>query len=353
MKINSLHYLRGILALGVMFYHYYSWPLGYGYYLNANNVLSRLGNYGVSMFFILSGLTLYHVYSRKNIFGKKDLKNYFIKRFFRIFPLLWIATLICIIFTKETYDLKTIVLNLSGLFGFTESNVAILKVAWSVGNEIVFYCSFPVLLFLLQQRSFVFKLIPVALFILSFYYGIVHVSATADDKLFFHIYYSPLNQIFFFIGGMLIGFFSEKKVFPEWLLFSLLILSALVLLFYPVFGTFANLISGNYRILFSIACFAICFTLYKISFNFPVKAHFVFYTFGAISYSIYLLHPIVENQLLAPWVWLESRFTDSFNAQWFFPVMVVECIVLSYFSYRYIEKPCMNLGNKLLSHKDD
>ena len=348
MKVNSLHYLRGILALGVMVYHYSSWPLGYGYYLNANNIICRFGNFGVSLFFILSGLTLYHVYSGKTIFDAKNLKNYFIKRFFRIYPLLWITTTISILFTREIYDLKTIVLNLSGLFGFTESNFAILKVAWSIGNEIVFYCAFPILLLLLQQRNLIFKLIPVLLFLLSFYYGVAHVIRVTDDKLFSHDYYSPLNNFFFFIGGILIAFFTEKRSFPKWLLVSLLSVSVLLFLFYPVSGALSNLLTGNHRLLFSFMCFAICFTLYKLPYTLPSKLHSVFFMFGTISYSIYLLHPIVVNQLLAPWIWIESHYTDSFNPQLFFPIVLVECIVLSYFSYRFMEQPSIKLGNKLL-----
>jgi exopolysaccharide production protein ExoZ len=349
MKINSLHYLRGLLALGVMLYHYYSWPLGYGYYLDANNILSRFGNYGVSLFFILSGLTLFHVYSGINMRVLKNLKSYSLKRFFRIYPLLIITTIICAVFTKEHYDFKTIVFNLSGLFGFTESNIAIHKVAWSVGNEIVFYSVFPVLLFLLQQRNFVFKLIPVLLFFVSFYYAIVHVIPIADGELFFHNYSSPLNHLFLFIGGVLIGFFTEKKCFPKWFLISLLVISVAIFLFYPVSGSMGNLICGFPRVVFSIMCFAICFTIYKLAFTFQSKAHSVFFALGTISYSLYLLHPIVVNQLLAPLIYLESRYCEFFNAQWFFPIVIVESILLSYFTFRFIEKPSLKFGDKFIS----
>src|ERR1700746_1718864 len=175
MKINSLHYLRGLLAIGVMIYHFCSGILQYKYYYNADSILVRVGNYGVSLFFILSGLTLYHVYSSENFFSKKKLKKYFVKRFFRIYPLFILTTIFCVVFARQVYDLKTIALNLSGLFAFTNSFIPIHKVAWSVGNELVFYSAFPILLLCLQQRYWILKLVPLILFLFLFYYGVTNI----------------------------------------------------------------------------------------------------------------------------------------------------------------------------------
>jgi exopolysaccharide production protein ExoZ len=51
----SLDILRGLSALGIMIYHYLGWILGH---FGASNTLGRFGVYGVSIFYILSGLTM-------------------------------------------------------------------------------------------------------------------------------------------------------------------------------------------------------------------------------------------------------------------------------------------------------
>ncbi len=58
-RVESLDYLRGLLAVSVMIYHYVAWS---GVELGADTVLGRLGIYSVSTFYILSGLSLGLVY---------------------------------------------------------------------------------------------------------------------------------------------------------------------------------------------------------------------------------------------------------------------------------------------------
>ena len=59
-RIYSLDYLRGITALAIMFFHLTSWTFGK---YNAEDLMGRIGLYGVSVFYILSGLTLSLIYS--------------------------------------------------------------------------------------------------------------------------------------------------------------------------------------------------------------------------------------------------------------------------------------------------
>ena len=60
-RIYSLDYLRGIMALLIMLYHYFSWHYS-GF--DSSDFMGRIGVYSVSMFYILSGLTLYVVYKK-------------------------------------------------------------------------------------------------------------------------------------------------------------------------------------------------------------------------------------------------------------------------------------------------
>ncbi len=82
-RIESLDYLRGIMALSVMLFHYYSWAFGS---LDASSLLSKLGIYAVSIFYILSGLSLSIVYVNRSA-NKFNCYEFLLKRIFRILPL--------------------------------------------------------------------------------------------------------------------------------------------------------------------------------------------------------------------------------------------------------------------------
>jgi len=74
-RLNSLDYLRGIAAFGIMIYHYSSWTFGR---FHADNFMGRVGVYGVAIFYVLSGLTLFHVY-HEIMKPKYFLRNYLLE----------------------------------------------------------------------------------------------------------------------------------------------------------------------------------------------------------------------------------------------------------------------------------
>jgi len=81
MRIKNLDFLRGLASVGIMMYHFTSWSFGL---LSATSFLGRVGIYGVSIFYVLSGLTLYAVYSNKLDATYSGLKLFYTKRFYRI-----------------------------------------------------------------------------------------------------------------------------------------------------------------------------------------------------------------------------------------------------------------------------
>ncbi|MCB0760440.1 MAG: acyltransferase family protein, partial [Flavobacteriales bacterium] len=73
-RLYNLDYLRGLAAFGIMIYHYLTWTLGK---FSADDFLGRLGVYGVSVFYVLSGLTLYYVYFHKMQPTRQELVSFF------------------------------------------------------------------------------------------------------------------------------------------------------------------------------------------------------------------------------------------------------------------------------------
>lgn len=88
------------------------------------------------LFYVLSGITLSYIYASQLTLSKADLLDFHTKRFFRILPLLWLATGISILLSKHVPNTPDLVLNLTGLFGLFKWNTYFATGAWSIGNEL-------------------------------------------------------------------------------------------------------------------------------------------------------------------------------------------------------------------------
>ncbi|WP_143530088.1 acyltransferase family protein, partial [Rodentibacter trehalosifermentans] len=137
-RISSLDYLRGLCAFSIMIYHYMLWT---GYKVDANDFISRMGIYGVSVFYILSGLTLYIVYKDRNFLDKSEWLSFFKKRVLRILPLFSLVTILtfCLSRNFSYLSFKILFLNITGLFSIFSSSEYIATGGWSIENELFFY----------------------------------------------------------------------------------------------------------------------------------------------------------------------------------------------------------------------
>ena len=232
-RLYNLDYLRGLAAFGIMIYHFISWTSGK---FTADTFMARLGLYGVSIFYILSGLTLYYVYFNKMKPSMVEVKSFFKKRIFRIFPLLWLVTIIAIIISRKTPNFYDLFLNLSGLFGFIKWDTYFSTGLWSIGNELVFYAFFP--FFILFTKSFkpAMTLLSIALLGFFLYFAFFKLDPNLTIEEQWRDYINPLNQVFLFFLGFLIGYFFQKVQMSSKLVITLLVLGISVFIFYPANG---------------------------------------------------------------------------------------------------------------------
>lgn len=351
-RLYNLDYLRGLCAFGIMIYHYLSWK--YGNFSSAS-FFGKLGLYGVSIFYVLSGLTLYYVYYKKLEFKKLSVFTFFKKRFFRIFPLLWlvnIASLTHLYFFEEYFPSPIVIfLNFTGLFGFVGWWAYLATGAWSIGNELVFYVFFPFFIYLTKHKKLLMILLSVILFAIYLYFAFEKIQPNLSISAQWKDYVNPLNQVFLFLGGFLLGkFFIEQKI-NNFTVLCILAMSFLAFIFYPVYGDGVNLITGKERITFTLLCFTICLGFYKLSIKLPIIIHKPLTLLGEMSYSIYLLHPIV-------WKFFNDLIFNSQNREYkniigggYADYQVVMCltitIIISYYVYKYFELYFMRLGRKI------
>ena len=78
-RIDSLDYLRGLAALGIMIYHMHLFTFGE---VDSSTVLARVKIYDVSIFYVLSGLTLCVVHLNNFHFTKQGLRRILCKTLF-------------------------------------------------------------------------------------------------------------------------------------------------------------------------------------------------------------------------------------------------------------------------------
>ncbi len=340
-RLSSLDYLRGLAAFGIMVFHYSMWTYGFA---KGGDFIGKIGIYAVPFFYIISGLTLYHVYYTK-IGGPsiKGLKDFAIKRIFRIFPLYWLLGFATMAIEKSDLSLSSVILNLTGLFGIIHWENNICYGGWSIGNELVFYLFFPVFIFLSKRSKISFYIFSLLLLLIYLWFAFIHIDSTKSIIDFWIDYMNPLNQVFLFLGGYLIGFLFSDVHISKFAGILLAITTFLVFIFYPVKDDSIHLISGINRVAFTLMCLTICFAFYKTDFGLPGLVHKLFATLGEISYSVYLVHPIM-------WYVLTHFLQHSFsNLPPLARVLtgITASLFLSLLIYRLFEKYFMRLGAQL------
>ena len=348
-RLFTLDYLRGLAAFGIMMYHYLGWSYGH---FDAASFMGRLGVYGVAVFYVLSGLTLYHVYYHKTAIDMSSFKDFFIKRLFRIFPLLWLVMLITTVFiTKDKPGTYELFLNFTGLFSVLEWDEYIGVGVWSIGNELVFYLFFPFFILLSRRNIYLFYTLCAALLALYVYFAFYVLYETQALTSQWAYFINPLNQVFLFLGGYLIGFWFNKWNISRGTSFILIALAALLFVVYPVEGNVIHLVTDSTRLVFTALCFTVCFAFYKLDFKLPAVADYYLKMLGEVSYSLYLLHPIVWFFTKAAFA-LISRYTllPAVPMPYVLAASVIMSLLLSYQVYHRYERFFMLRGKAVARH---
>jgi peptidoglycan/LPS O-acetylase OafA/YrhL len=127
---------RGVACLLVAVYHG-AGLVDHHYGVDPLRGLSRFGFSGVHMFFVISGLIIYHAH-RRDLGDARNAPRYLLKRLVRIYPFYWIAFLALggrKVFSGrlEIGDFLT-----NALF-FSASESLVIAVAWTLAYEMIFY----------------------------------------------------------------------------------------------------------------------------------------------------------------------------------------------------------------------
>lgn len=348
MRVHSIDYLRGAMASSILLYHFVSWSLGGQ---SSETVLGRLGIYGVSTFYVISGMSMFVAY-RKYEWGTNETISYLIKRFMRIAPLFAVATISTIIVLKGinpkyTPTTETLISNLTLAFGFYNPTNYIATGGWSIGNEMVFYYFFPFAAILVRNPAMLIWMI-VGVFGIYSYYAFAVIGKAADMGSAWKDYINPVNQGFLFLAGVTIGklFMDGVRLSQRNALIVLFVVAAVFCL-YPATGNQISIVSGYPRLLFTAICILCVYSSACVSISENSIAHKIMEKLGEISYSMYMLHGAIglaAIRLLAPKMGI-STAEDKFYLLMLGALPTT--IVLSLLVYTYIEMPIMRLAKRI------
>jgi len=321
---NNFDLLRLVLSITVFFAH---WNILTAQ--NLSNKVFHISGYAVDMFFIVSGFLIFWSFD-----NNQNKKQFYIKRFFRIFPLYAILILlqtIFFVFYSDTgiggivkyFTANIVFLNfLSYSVGETLSQLQVNAIngsLWTLKNEVVFYLSVPLIFYFYKKIGNIFLFV---LYILAvgYMFAVDYINIPSLLVQF------PSQLRLFLVGIILYLFFERintKNIY--WLSAGSLVL---ILFFY----------SENY-FRFTIYPLLLGFiVIYLVYFTKIIKMKFDF------SYSFYILHfPIIQLVLYFD--------VNPENPIISFISIFMVVLVLSYFSEKYIEKKFVKIGKNIINRK--
>lgn len=347
MRIQSIDYLRGLMSLSIVLYHFSTSFTNWG--LNDSGaLLGRLGIYAVSAFYIISGMALYlaHKNDPWSIFG------YFIfiaRRFFRLAPVYWIGLSLFTIFGYSyvngfAVDTWKYTQNILLIFGLTNPTEYILMGGWSIGNEVVFYLLFPVLI-LLTKNKYALLALFLASIALFGYCALFYLDSSRGIVEQWAAYINPVNQIYFFVFGIVMAKILLPHVGKNGLLFSVLaILLSVAFVYYPAQGNQMNIIVGVNKVFFTVITVLVCAMFFLIGNLVTIKPlHMVLKFLGDISYPLYLLHGV--SFMYFGRFFYHSGITDATLVVRGLVLLLV-LLVASWLCHAGIEKPVIKLSKR-------
>lgn len=393
-RFDFLDALRGIAAVAVVLQHSAEalWPG----YLRFSIGTFRLGEFGVVLFFLVSGFIIPASLEKYGSVGK-----FWVGRFFRLFPLYWVCLLGAVVLSYagrfvfsaefDEHPVRWFAVNASMVQDFVAGPL-IIGASWSLAYELVFYLAMSILLIVgLNRRS-----VPISVTVLALagvagawipsrldtghgLPGVLTVlSATAAIALYvaFHARGGP-RQAALGVGLVLVTVPLALNQ-PERLWFSLLLFGTMTV------GTVMyRLMKGGVRpsvawsifvgAVFMVAVlhrtyvtphmeglgdafvtwrsdsltFAVAYGVFAVGFllrnlSWPRVMTYL----GTISYSLYLVHTLV----LYGTPWVPMSVAERLHVDYKVATLVVWLtlsVAVASLTYRYVERPFQALGHRL------
>jgi peptidoglycan/LPS O-acetylase OafA/YrhL len=333
---NNFDLIRNILSFLVFFTH---WNV-----LTASDnefFIFHLSGIAIDLFFVVSGFLIWWSYN-----ADRDISNFYLKRFFRVFPLYLILILLQTVFfiyysngsiaelfkyfITNIFFLNFLAPTVGDLLDSLEV-VAINGSLWTLKNEVAFYILVP-LIFKLYIKYGVKALY--VIYICSVIY-----------MLYFH--YLNIENVFYFQSlnneKMLVQFPAQIRLF---------LAGILLYIFFDKFGKYKPTITAaacliliilfRDNVLFRFIIYPFSLGIFLIYVAYYIKPIIIKFDF---SYSFYIVHfPLIQ---LA--IWFNLNPSNPITS---FILLFSLTVLISYVSEIYIEKRFIKLGRAIIKLKN-
>jgi len=327
MEIRKLNTLRGIAAIIVLVSHY----------SNRTNLWGNLfggggGQFGVMIFFILSGFLISYLYI-KNEFNKKEIIRYITSRIARVLPLFLIVVFLSYAFFAGYQPLYFYKIENSAVLA---SHLLLLtgdRVLWTIPSEIHFYLLFPFIWFSYKEKFF-------HIFIFLLLYIIIFLGTPIFEGTIFSLPFkikTVQSLPYFLMGVVLGGYYNDiNSLITKKSNFSILLFFIGILCLYPSIYSMINdkfhHMWRDFGVYFQVSgLFAIY--LFLTPDNSKWICNNVGDYLGKISYSVYLLHlPLL--------LLLQNEFSKY--PAFYLPIFIGLVISFSHYTFKYVELPAQS-----------
>ena len=337
LRLQNIQALRGIAALFVALSHLFIMEQKY----SDDQILGvwiELGMVGVDLFFVISGfIMVYVVWNLRR--GLRTVCEFLFARAGRIYPLYWLISLITlfvwlwkpeIVFSSMTGDPNFI----KSFLLYPDDHLPFLAIGWTLVHEMFFYLIFALALFLKPKMMLPF----LGGWVVILSIGILLNLQTNSPLM--AILFNPLSYEFLLgaLAAWIMKTYSAPLVKPAIILGVILSLGAL---FYSyVYHCGMPSTFGQRALYFGLPATLIVYGLAGIELNGNVLSTKLS-RLGDWSYSLYLTHILslslagrLWNQIAQPGIW------DNILMLILMPVFA---IIISYLSWRFAEKPLLDL----------
>lgn len=334
--------LRGLAILMVMVRHLRDLTFGGALWaFPKTEALLGAGERGVQLFFLVSAFTLYSS-SLARQYEPNFVRNFYLRRFFRILPLWWIAVLLYQI--HRPASLLVLLSHLTMTFGFIPHHYwALLPQSWSIFVEESFYLFFPLWFLRLRSVPHAFLGLILTYLMSSLWLRLASpMGIPAVDG--FHEHFA-VNQWFCFFVGILLFQFYRSLTFqkiqnqPQWN--GIFFLGSVVLLSETLTKSHAQATLG-------LSLFLLTVALPYNPFGWLLRRK-VFLLFGRYCYSIYLFHLLVLQRLNPHFLRAFPELPAELRFVLFFAIFSGLCFLVGQLSFELLERRFMRLGKSVIS----
>lgn len=300
-----------------------------------------LGRIGITIFFIISGFVICKSFNRK----KKELKSFVLKRFFRLYPLFWLSVLLSWLFiwrpNPGSLTPNTLLANLTMLPAFLGQEFMI-GLYWSLETELIFYVLAAILYAIGWLRK---PLVLVGLTLLMYALSYLFITAPGFQPSLPHWTATPYHLALMLFGVTMRYAYEGEKSQSKFSHTTWVKIQLGLLLLIPLYITAEFLLTGNSTYVTDAYAYLTGITLFLLGLKFLKRAPGWMVHIGVVSYSIYLLHPIVFALLLK--LTIKYSVLQGYHISVYIIVNILMSIALASLTYKLVEEPFNNLGRKL------